>query len=99
MSKKPKFHDRSVDDDNFLHCLKLVASCVTWAKTLPINHNVQWNDLNMIHLPAEMLLAFVRLHARETDELGVACKAALDDLAVWQSVGKRSRRAPHGERG
>lgn len=82
-----RYVQRSVGDAGFAHFLMLAASAITWAKTIPVGHKIDFNDINMIQIPAEALEALIRHHARienNSGELHQKATAALEFLEQFE---------------
>ena len=88
--------DRTVEDGNFAHTVSLLGFVGAWAESLPDDHQLGWNDVNMIHLGVEVALAFMKVHADEQSPLGLACRQALDNLALARSMAAE-RALPPGD--
>lgn len=72
--------ERSVEDDNFAHVLHLVGMCAAWSEAVREGHRVDFNDVNMIHIPTEVALAFMKECAKDQGKLGEASRSALEYL-------------------
>jgi hypothetical protein len=53
---------RNVEDENFAHCVKLTIMCAEFIKGLKPGHKLDQNDLNMVSIPCEVALAFIKKH-------------------------------------
>ena len=89
--KHPPLRDRDMQDANFAHTVKLCGACLGWAETVEIDHPLDWNDLNMIKIPAEILLAFLKREAARSDATGDAAREA---LALFQAFRALSSHPP-----
>lgn len=94
---------RNVEDENFTGSLALLAPLLMWAKTVRVGQRINFNDINMIQLPMEMLEAFVRYHARHENgngSLHAGCREALKFVrqyeAIMASSGKLALPGPIG---
>jgi len=70
--------ERDATDSNFPHTVRMMGALTSWAESLPIGHKFQGNDLNMVHIPVEIAWAFVKLHAVDENDLGAACRGAIE---------------------
>lgn len=87
MSKKPRtlpLIERRLVDDNFAHTVALMGMCAAWAEQVTENQRVSFNDRNLIHLPVEIALAFMREHLSDQSKLGEACRSAFQHLGEFR---------------
>lgn len=70
--------ERSTGDDNFAHCIALIGMTLGIIDHLKAGQRVSFNDINCIHLPAEVLKAFMKREVETCGPLGDACREALD---------------------
>jgi hypothetical protein len=73
--------ERHVTDENFDHCLNLLGICAAWCEGIKEGQKLDFNDRNMVQIPVEIALAFVRERATEDSDLGRACLASLKQFA------------------
>lgn len=96
MSGARKAIDRSITDDNFCHCVRLMGAMITWAHAVQVGDTIDYDGLNMIAHPAEVAMAFIKDRADEETPLGQACRDALklqaDFAADDRSRSRKTRR-------
>lgn len=80
--------DRSVDDENFVPTVGLVGMCAAWSEQITEGQCIAHNDRNMIQIPAEIAIAFMKLHASDQSPLGGACRQGLENLQSFRAAAK-----------
>lgn len=78
--------DRRVTDENFAHCIGLFPPLLLWAEGVREGHRINYNDVNMVHLPVEMLAAFIRQAADGDGPLAEASREAIKKLAEIRAL-------------
>lgn len=85
-AKTQRLIDRTLQDPNFLHVVELVGTAAGWAESLETGHRIGHNDRNMVQIPVEVAMAFIRHHEHDGGDLGAACRKALSMLAQWRGI-------------
>lgn len=81
--------ERSIADVNFSHTVGLVGVCIAGVEAMQEGHELSHDDINMIHIPMEIALAFIRHHALEETPLGDAARSSLHMLEAFRSVRRK----------
>lgn len=87
MSRIPLI-ERELDDANFHHCITLMGAIAPWAGEVTEGQELSRDDLNMVHLPVEIALAFIKACANVNEEtpLREACRKALATRKAFQEA-------------
>lgn len=91
-AKKPRIDrrkpliEREISNPNFHHCITLMGAVAPWAGEVTEGQRLSFNDINMVHIPVEIALAFIKAHAADDSPLGEACRTALATRKAFQEA-------------
>lgn len=78
--------EREITDANFHHCITLMGAVAPWAGEVTEGQRLSSDDLNMVHIPVEIALAFIKNHVDDQTPLGEACRTALATRKAFQEA-------------
>lgn len=78
--------DRAITDENFSHVILLAPYTVIFAEEMAEGQKIQHNDRNMVQIPVELLVAFIKDKARDQSAIGQACRDALEMLQTLRGM-------------
>jgi hypothetical protein len=88
---------RETTDANFLHCLRMLPALRMWAQGIAEGDRLAYNDVNMVHIPIEVLEALLRREVEMSGPLAEVCAEVLAQMAQYDLMRAGLEGQSHGE--